>query len=109
MKLAISGVKFSFYYLVYSQQDGIAMESPLGPTLVKIFMGFFELKVVPAFKNNSLYLNYVDNCFVFEARKLLINFMIFWYCSFLYKFHNKKTNDELAFLDVQKLHVQKCK
>ena len=64
LKLAISGVKFSFNSSIYSQQDGIAMGSPLGPTLANIFMGYIELKVVPAFKNNLLYLRYVDDCFV---------------------------------------------
>ena len=32
LKLATSGVKFSFNSLIYSQKDGIAMGSPLGLT-----------------------------------------------------------------------------
>ena len=40
------------------------MGSPLGPTLANIFMGYIELKVVHVFKNNLLYLRYVDDCFV---------------------------------------------
>ena len=46
LKLATSSIKFSFNSLIYSQQNGIAMGSPFGPTLVNIFMGFIELKVV---------------------------------------------------------------
>ena len=42
----------------------MTMGSPLGPTLANIFMGYIELKVVPAFKNSFLYLRYVDDCFV---------------------------------------------
>ena len=104
LKLAISGVKFSFNSLIYSQQDGIAMGSPLGPTLAKILMGFIELKVVPAFKNNLLYLGYVDNCFVLVRSKKIINEFL----NILNDAHDsisftieKENNDELAFLDVQ--------
>ena len=64
MKLATSGVKLSFNSLNYSQKDGIASGSPLGPTLANIFKGYIELKVIPAFKNNFLDLRYVDDCFV---------------------------------------------
>ena len=49
LKLATSGTKFSFNTLIYWQEYGIAMGSPLGPTLAKILMGLIELKVVPAF------------------------------------------------------------
>ena len=104
MKLATSGVKFSFNSLIYSQQDGIAMGSPLGPTLAKIFMGFIELKIVPAFKNNLLYLRYVDDCFVLlRSEKTMDEFF-----NILNNAHDsinftieKENNDELAFLDVQ--------
>ena len=103
LKLATSGVKFSFNSLIHSQQDGIAMGSPLGPTFANIFMGCIELKIVPAFKNNLLYLRYVDDCFVLvKSEKIMdeffnglnnaheaINFTI-----------EKEKNDELAFLDV---------
>ena len=40
------------------------MGSSLGPTLANIFIGYIELKVIPALKNNLLYLRYVDDCFV---------------------------------------------
>ena len=54
------------------------MGSPLGPTLANIFIGFIELKVVPAFKNNLLYLRYVDDCFVLVSReKIMDEFFIF--------------------------------
>ena len=49
LNFAIFGVEFNFNSLIYSQQDGIAMGSPLGPTLTNIFMGYIELKAVPAF------------------------------------------------------------
>ena len=104
MKLAIYGVKFSFSSLVYSQQGGIAMGSPLGPTLVKIFMGFNELLVVPAFKNNLLYLRFVDDCFVFVRSEKIMD-ELFNVLNNAHEASNftieKEKNDELAFLDVQ--------
>ena len=79
------------------------MGSPLGPTLANIFMGCIKLKVVPAFKNNLLYLRYIVDCFVLvRSEKIMdeffnvlnnadeaINFTI-----------EKEKNEELAFLDV---------
>ena len=39
MKIAPSDVQFSFNNIIYSQIDGVAMRSPLGPTLANIFVG----------------------------------------------------------------------
>ena len=80
------------------------MGSPLGPTLANIFMGYIELKVVPAFKNNLLYLRYVDDCFVvLKSEKTMDKFF-----NILNNAHDsinftieKENNGELAFLDVQ--------
>ena len=47
---------------MYSQHDGIAMGSPLEPTLSNIFMGFVERKVISNYK--VTYCRYVDDCFV---------------------------------------------
>ena len=45
MRLATSGVEFSFHDKIYRQTDGVAMRSPLGPALVNIFAGFYEKKI----------------------------------------------------------------
>ena len=47
---------------MYSQRDGIAMGSSLGPTLSNIFMGFIEKQVISKYK--VTYYRYVDDCFV---------------------------------------------
>ena len=62
LKLSTSGVQFSFNSQIYSQHDGIAMGSPLGPTLANIFMGFIEAKIIPSFKYKLRYFRYVDDC-----------------------------------------------
>ena len=45
---------------MYSQHDGIAMGSQLGPTLANIFMGFIKRKVISNYK--VTYFRYVDDC-----------------------------------------------
>ena len=40
--MVTSGVEFSFDDVMYRQLDGVAMGSPLGPTLANIFVGYCE-------------------------------------------------------------------
>ena len=104
LKLETSDVKFSFNSLIYSQKDGIAMESPLVPTLANIFIGCIELKIISAFKNNLLLLRYVDDYFVLvRSEKIIDEFF-----NVLNNAHEainftieKEKNNELAFLEVQ--------
>ena len=46
METATSSVKFSFNGVMYQQTDGVAMGSPLGPTLANIFLGHYEKKIL---------------------------------------------------------------
>ena len=101
LKLSTSGVQFTFNSQMYSQHDGIAMGSPLGPTLSNIFMGFIERKVISKYK--VTYYRYVDDCFVLgkdeEEIDELFNVLNKTHSSI--KFTSEKENkDELAFLDV---------
>ena len=66
-------------------------------------MGLIELKVIPAFKNNFLYLRYVDDCFVMVRNEKIMD----EFFNVLNNAHEainftieKEKNDELAFLDV---------
>ena len=103
LNLATSGVQFSFNSLIYSQHDGIAMGSPLGPTLANIFMGYIEKKIIPSFKSKLRYFRYVDDCFVLAENEEVVDKVF----SILNGVHKKikftvekETNDELAFLDI---------
>ena len=49
MKLATEEIEFSFNNVLYRQIDGIAMGSPLGPTLANIFMGHMDYKILTEF------------------------------------------------------------
>ena len=64
MQLATSSTEFSMNNEMYRQKDGVAMGSPLGPTLANIFMGHLETEY---FKRNGkpmMYYRYVDDCFI---------------------------------------------
>ena len=45
LRLSTFGVEFSFNEMKYRQVDSVAMCSPLGPTLVNIFVGYCERKI----------------------------------------------------------------
>ena len=42
MQMAISSVEFSFNNIMHGQIDGVAVSSPLGPSLANIFVGYYE-------------------------------------------------------------------
>ena len=69
MNLATSAIEFSFDGHMYRQIDGVAMGSPLGPTLANIIMGYLEEQY---FLNNQkplMYVRYVDDCFIVFRNK----------------------------------------
>ena len=60
-KVTLFGQKY------YSQIDGVAMDSPLGPTLTNIFLCYHEttwLKNCPKYFKPVYYKRYVDHIFV---------------------------------------------
>ena len=69
MKIATSNVQFSFDNEIYSQIDGRAMGSPLGPTLANMFMGYIESKLVDELSYQVLYLRCMDDCLVISQTK----------------------------------------
>ena len=48
---------------MYRQTDGVAMESPLGPALANIFVGYQETKLFLNMKKPPIYYHYVDDTF----------------------------------------------
>ena len=62
---ATSNTHFLFNGEYYEQTDGVAMGSPLAPTLANLFMGFHEKKWLDEYSGNKplFYQRYVDDIF----------------------------------------------
>ena len=79
MKIATKEVEFSFNKIMFCQTDGVAMGSPLRPTLANILIQYIEHKIIPKFITkypNTRYLRYVDDCFVLTTNEKE-NFLLF--------------------------------
>ncbi len=67
LTLTVKDALFTFDGQYYIQTDGVAMGSPLGPTLANAFLAFHEknwLKDCPIEFKLTLYRSYVDDIFV---------------------------------------------
>ena len=67
MKIATQESHFQFLGIFYDQIDGVAMGSPLGPTLANIFMNHLEEQFVDQIKTKFgvlVWLRYVDDIFI---------------------------------------------
>ena len=62
--LCTKDVKFYFQGDSYRQIDGVAMGSPLGPTLADIFMASLERMVEPMIQELPLYKRYLDDILI---------------------------------------------
>ena len=72
LETATSESSFIFDYLLYKQVDGVAMGSPLGPTLANAFLCHYEkewLDNCPIHFKPVIYKRYVDDIFVLFSSK----------------------------------------
>ena len=89
---------------MYKQTDRVAMQSPLGPALVNIFVGYYEEKLFSQTQKPPTYFRYVDDTFaIFNHKAEADEFLT--KLNFLHpplKFTFEKENNKcLEFLDVQ--------
>ena len=63
MQTANSSVEFSFNNIMHLQIDGVAMGSPLGPSLANIFVGYYEALLFKRVNKPLMYYRYVDDTF----------------------------------------------
>ena len=67
LELAVTNNKFMFNNSIFTQIDGVAMGSPLGPTLANVFLSYYEqiwLDECPKEFKPDYYRRYVDDTFV---------------------------------------------
>ena len=77
---AASQTHFTFSNKFYNQIDGVAIASPLAPSLANIFMSFYESKWLNEYNLNkpNFYLRYVDDILAaFDNDQDLLNFLDF--------------------------------
>ena len=76
MDISTTSVDFLFNENIYRQVDGVAMGSPLGPTLANIFVGCYEQKLFTDTARPSVYFRYVDDTFaIFSSSKDCLMFL----------------------------------
>ena len=107
LKLATTKLSFVFDNKLYKQIDGVAMGSPLGPTLANVFLCHYEkiwLNKYPFQFKLVVYRRYVDNIFVLskskEYLKLFFNYINLKHKNIKFTFETEDSNN-FSFLDVQ--------
>jgi hypothetical protein len=108
MNWAVDSVQFSFNDTIYCQIDGVAMGSPLGPSLANIFVGYQEQQLFSRIAKPSVYFRYVDDTFVIlrndEERIAFHQLLNSLHPNLRFTYEVEKDN-KLPFLDVT---VEKC-
>ena len=106
LNLATKDIVFYFNDIIYKQIEGVAMGSPLGPSLANIFMSYYEkrwLDDCPRDFKPAYYYRYVDDTFLlFESEshvKLFLDYLNAKHKNI--KFTSEiENNNKLPFLDV---------
>jgi hypothetical protein len=101
--LCTKNIKFYFQDTGYRQFDGVAMGSPLGPTLADLFMAKLEREAAHHINRLKLYKRYLDDIFILSPGRLQIDEMF----SFLNSIHPNisftcefENDNAIAFLDI---------
>ena len=107
LSLATQESHFIFNDVLYKQKDGVAMGSPLGPTMANVFLSFYEIKWLeqcPKEFKPVFYRRYVDDIFVlFESAEHLSKFRNYFntcHPNMSFSFEQEK-NGKLSFLDIE--------
>ena len=107
LKFAVYESFFTFDNEYYSQLDGVAMGSPLGPTLANAFLCHFEkqwLSDCPQDFCPNIYRRYVDDIFVtfnsYQQLKKFVEYMTTKHPNIKFTFEHEH-NNSFSFLNVK--------
>ena len=107
LSLATQELYFIFNDVLYKQKNGVAMGSPLGPTMANVFLSFYEIKWLeqcPKEFKPVFYRRYVDDIFVlFKLTEHLSKFRNYFntcHPSMSFSFEQEE-NRKLIFLDIE--------
>ena len=110
VRLLTFATKSSFFLFngtYYSQIDGVAMGSPLGPTLANLFLAYYEEKWLhdcPVQFKPKFYRRYVDDVFLlFDKRdqvKKFLRYMNSRHKNIKFTYEEEQ-NDSMSFLDIK--------
>ena len=110
--LATKESYFIFNGLLYKQIDGVAMGSPLGPSLANAFLPYYEknwLNNCPQGFKSVFYRRYVDDIFLLfksnDHLKYFQDFLNSCHINMSFSMETEKEN-KLSFLDVEVIHEQ---
>src|SRR6201990_69212 len=111
LKLSVEDSIFLFDGELYSQIDGMAMGSPLGPAFANSFLCYYEkewIRQCPPLFKPLLYRRYMDDCFVVFKEKDHANLFL----QYMNEKHNsmrftmeQEVNNSISFLDVYVTHI----
>lgn len=106
LNIATKESSFIFNEKIYSQIDGVAMGSPLGPLFADIYINYIESKLLPRLKRNGVlyWRRFVDDTFVILKKDSNVDNIV----DILNSFDNKiqftvepETIHSLPFLDIK--------
>ena len=105
LEAATKGTNFIFNSKNYTQINGVAMGSPLGPLFADIYVNYLEEKLMSQLKNNGLvyWKRFVDDTFAIVKKDAKIDKIIDVLNSFdnCIKFtYEEEVNNSLPFLDI---------
>jgi hypothetical protein len=105
LKIALQESHFQFLELTFDQIDGVAMGSPLAPTMAAFFMDNFEKKYVSKLEKLGVraWFRYVDDVFVLKNKEsdisLILNFLNNKHTNIKFTYESEKKK-KMPFLDV---------
>jgi hypothetical protein len=101
--LCLHSTFFTFKQTLYRQSNGVAMGSPIAPTVANIFLGYLEQQIMSTFAHPPrVWWRYVDDTFVIvqrDFRNTLLDFINSFCSEVSFTCETESSQRSLSFLD----------